>query len=57
MVLITARVIMQVSFYAETKEAGETLLGDNALLEETEDLSFVSQICDEVEVTSDTEEG
>lgn len=52
MVLICARVVMQVSFYAETKEAGEQLLGDNALMEESDDLSFVSQICDEVEVVS-----
>ena len=52
MVLICARVVMQVSFYAETKEAGEQLLGDNALLEESDDLSFVSQLCEDIEITS-----
>jgi hypothetical protein len=52
MVLICARVVMQVSFYAETKEAGEQLLADNALLEESDDLSFVSQLCEDIEITS-----
>jgi hypothetical protein len=52
MVLICARVVMQVSFYAETKEAGEQLLGDNALMEESDELSFVSQLCEDIEITS-----
>jgi hypothetical protein len=46
MFLVHARVVMQVSFYADSERQAKELV------EEYDELSFVDQVCDDVEIVS-----